>query len=123
MIESSFEITVSSIIKATPLASRREFYFRLRNRFTENWICLRIQTHKRRASAIYEELGEHSFKRFYLKVFYQLNSIHLRFPPLLFPPLRTPITSYVNFLKFLKSRKKYWPSTIVLCHVMSDCLV
>ena len=66
MIESSFEFTVSSKNKPILIASRHEFYFNRKNKFTENWICLKYQTYECRATAITEnnELietrGEHN---------------------------------------------------------------
>ena len=66
MIESSFEFTVSSKNKPILIASGHEFYFKRKNKFTENWICSKYQTHKCRATAITEnnELietrGEHN---------------------------------------------------------------
>ena len=66
MIESSFELTVSSKNKPILIASGREFYFKRKNKFTENWTCSKYQKHKCRATAITEnsELiethGEHN---------------------------------------------------------------
>ena len=55
MIESSsFEFTVSSKNKQILLASGHKFYFQRKNKFTENWICSKYQTHKCRATAITE---------------------------------------------------------------------
>ena len=66
MIESSFEFTVSSKNKPILIASGPEFYFKRNNKFTEDWIFSKYQTHKCRATAITEndELietrGEHN---------------------------------------------------------------
>ena len=66
MIESSFEFTVSSKNKPILIASGHEFHFKRKNKFTENWICSKYQTHICRATAITEnnELietrGEHN---------------------------------------------------------------
>ena len=54
MIESSFEFTVSSKNKPILIASGHEFYFKRKNKFTENRICSKYQTHKYRATAITE---------------------------------------------------------------------
>ena len=51
MIESSFEFTVSSKNKPILIASGHDFYFKRKNKFTENWICSKNQTHKFRAIA------------------------------------------------------------------------
>ena len=66
MIESSFEFTVSSKNKPILIASGHGFYFKRKNKFTENWICSKYQTVKCRATAIteinelIETLGEHN---------------------------------------------------------------
>ena len=54
MIESFFEFTVSSKNKPILIASGHEFYFKRKNKFTENWICSKYQTLKCRATAITE---------------------------------------------------------------------
>ena len=54
MIESSFELTVSSENKPILIASGHELCFQRKNKFTENWICSKYQTHKSRATAITE---------------------------------------------------------------------
>ena len=88
MIESSFEFTVSSKNKPILIASGHEFSFKRKNKFTENWICSKYQTHKCRATAITEnnELietrGEHNHDitttfKITPKMFYQLYSIHV----------------------------------------------
>ena len=66
MIEYSFEFTVSSKNKPILIMSGHEFYFKQKNKLTENWICSKYQTHKCRATPITEnnELietrGEHN---------------------------------------------------------------
>ena len=66
MIESSFEITVSSKNKPFLIASSHEFHFKRKIKFNENWIGSKYQTYKSRATAITEnnELietrGEHN---------------------------------------------------------------
>ena len=55
MIESSFEFTVSSKNKSILIASSHEFYFKRKNKLTENWICSKYQTHEYRATAIAEK--------------------------------------------------------------------
>ena len=66
MIESSFELTVSSKNKPILIASGHEFYFKRKSKFTENWTCSKYQKYKCRATAITEnsELiethGEHN---------------------------------------------------------------
>ena len=54
MIESSFEFTVSSKNKPILIASGHDFFFKQKNKFTENWICSKYQTHNGRATAINE---------------------------------------------------------------------
>ena len=66
MIESSFEFTVSSKNKPILYASSHEFYFKRKNKFTENRICSKYQINKCQATAITENselietCGEHN---------------------------------------------------------------
>ena len=55
MIESFFEFTVSSKNKPILIASGHKFVFKRKNKFTENWICSKYQTHRCRATAITEK--------------------------------------------------------------------
>ena len=52
MIESSFEVTVSSKNKPILIASGHKLYLKRKNNSAENLICSKYQTHKFRASAI-----------------------------------------------------------------------
>ena len=48
------EFTVSSKNKPILIASDHKFYFKRKNKFTENWICSKYLTRKCRATAITE---------------------------------------------------------------------